>query len=251
MLFHHLRADGVGVGSASQVWRILAAHGLNTAAKRYAVMGMAMGLEHPDNVFTPAQLHRGGIGRLDASGPGDLVQLDCFQVGRLKESRIGRHRIPGVVWQYTAIDVASSFLWAQLHVTRHNPSPTHTSALAVTVARDLAGWGWVWQKATTDNGNEFIAAEFTATLERLGVTQRRIRAGRPQSNGKVEQVQATILREFWQPIFTTYQEPSISGLRRDLDTYVEYYNQHRPHTGRWNNGQPPAAIITPNTGNQP
>lgn len=251
MLFFHLRRDGVEVGSASQVWRILKAHGINTAGKRYQLMGMAMGLEHPDNMFTPAQMHRARPGRLEAVRPGELVQFDCFHVGSLKEARLGRDKIPGVVWQYTAIDVASSFLWAQLFVTPRNPSPVHTSALAHTVARDLAGWGWEWEAATTDNGNEFRSEEFTTTLEKLDVGHRRIRSGRPQTNGKVEQVQNTILREFWQPIFTTYREPSITGLRADLAEWVDYYNQERPHGGRWNNGQPPAVIMIPNTGNQP
>ena len=231
MLFHYLTGDGVAVGSASQIWRILAAHGLNTAPKRYELMSLAMGLEHPDNVFTPAQMHRARPGRLEAS-PGDLVQMDCFHLGRLKETRLGRHRVPGVVWQYSAIDVASSYLWAQLHVTAHNPAAVHTSALAVTVAQDLAAWGWEWTQASTDNGNEFVATEFTEALEGLGVKHRRIRAGRPQSNGKVEQVQGTILREFWQPIFATYREPSITGLRRDLEDWVAHYNKERPHTGR-------------------
>jgi hypothetical protein len=43
-----------------------------------------------------------------------------------------------------------------------------------------------------------------------------------------------------------YTEPSITGLRRDLNAYVTYYNQHRPHHGRWNQGATPATIMVPN-----
>jgi hypothetical protein len=48
--------------------------------------------------------------------PGQLVQLDCFCIGRLSGTK-------GTVWQYTAIDVASAYTWATLQVTRRNPQP--------------------------------------------------------------------------------------------------------------------------------
>ena len=44
---------------------------------------------------------------MDASQPGEKVQLDCFYVGRLSGTK-------GTVWQYTAIDVASAYTWAEL-----------------------------------------------------------------------------------------------------------------------------------------
>jgi transposase InsO family protein len=172
-------------------------------------------------------------------------------LGRSKETRLGTGKKPGVVWQYTAIDVASSFIWAQLATTAHNPSAVHTSALAIRVADDLARWGWTWSKASTDHGNEFVAARFKDTLKDLGVEHRLIAPGRPQSNGKVEQAHNTLLQELWKPAFTQYQQPSITGLRADLEHYLDHYNSHRPHGGKWNNGQPPANIITPNSGNTP
>ena len=69
--------------------------------------------------------------------PGQLVQLDCFCIGRLSGTK-------GTVWQYTAIDVASAFTWATLQVTRRNPSATWTSQLARQVAADLAARGGGW-----------------------------------------------------------------------------------------------------------
>ena len=194
-----------------------------------------------------ARPDRAPIGRLDATVPGDLVQLDCFHVGSFKETRLRQgkqHR--GQIWQYTAIDVASSWLWAELHATHHNPSPTITTHLAHRVATDLTHWGWTWKAATTDNGNEYRAQLFADTLTTLGVKHRYIKAGRPQTNGKVERVQRTLLEEFYQPTLIGYTEPSITGLRRDLNHYVAYYNHQRPHHGRWNQGATPATIMTPN-----
>ena len=241
-----LVARRVPVGSASQVWRILRAHRLNTRRLRYRLLAATQGLADADQhqTLTPGR-SRPWRGTLKADKPGDLVQMDCFQVGRLKEARLGAGKRPGMVWQYTAIDVASSFTWAEIHTTAHNPSAVHTTALAYRVAEDLARWGWQWKTISTDRGNEFRAGSFTTALVDLGVTHRFIPPGRPQSNGKVEQVQATILEECWKPVFIGYHQPSITGLRDDLTQFLDYYNHHRPHQGKWNQGQPPTNITHP------
>lgn len=250
-LFFELTGRGIGVGSVSGVWRILVAHGLNTRRARWAVMTAARGLTEAHLDPGSRKWRENWIGQLDAEIPGDLVQMDCFQLGRLKEARLGVRKQPAMVWQYTAIDVASSFVWASVHSTVHNPSSTHTTALAHQVAADLAHWGWTLKAVTTDRGTEFRNQAFTNTITTHGAQHRLIAPGRPQTNGKVEQVQDTILRECWQPSFVGYVQPSITGARIDLTQFLHYYNHHRPHGGKWNNGTPPAQIIIPNTGNQP
>lgn len=248
-LFFELTRRGVEVGSMSQVWRILRAHHLNTRGRRWRLMAAARGMDAALEAL-PAR-SRSRVGVLDAEQPGDLIQMDCFHIGGLKEARLGPTKKPGVVWQYTAIDVASSFCWAELHTTAHNPSGLHTTALAHRVAADLAAWGWPFKQVSTDRGNEFVDHRFTRTLTDLGVRHRLIAPGRPQSNGKVEQVQDTILEECWKPAFVAAAQPSITGLRQELDTFLDHYNHQRPHGGKWNKGHTPAEIITPNPGNQP
>lgn len=233
------------VVSASKVWRVLVKHRLNTRQLRYALLDQHRTGPVPSIVVAPSRRPR--VGRLDADVPGDLVQLDCLHIGSFKETKVGRNKhAKGQIWQYTAIDVASSYTWAELHTTPHNPDPALTSRLAHRVAADLTTWGWRWKAATTDNGNEFRAATFRDTLEGLGVEHRFIKAGRPQTNGKAERVQGTMIQELYQPTLTNYVEPSITGLRRDLAAYLTYYNHTRRHYGRWNKGTPPATIITPN-----
>ncbi len=248
-LFYELGRRGVAAGSMSQVWRILRSHQLNTRSKRWRLIAASRGMDVA-TVPLPAS-NRPRVGMLAAHQPGDLVQMDCFHLGTMKEARLGKLKIPGVVWQYTAIDVASSFLWAELHTTARNPSAIHTTLLAQRVAADLAAWGWPFQQVSTDRGNEFIDHRFTDTLRQLGVRHRLIPPGRPQSNGKVEQVQDTILEECWKPFFVGSTQPSITAARQALDQSLDTYNHHRPHTGRWNQGQTPAQIIIPNPGNQP
>ncbi len=234
---------GTGVGH-SKVWRILCRHRLNTRRLRYALLTHHRGSVDGFEISDRAHLY---VGELEASEPGDLVQFDCFHVGSFKETRLRKGKaVRGQIWQYTAIDVASSYVWATLAATTHNPSPAIASELAHRVAADLTQHGWDWHAASTDNGNEFRAHVFRDTLESLGVEHRFIKAGRPQSNGKVERVQRTILEECYQPALIGYVEPSITGLRTDLAAYLVDYNHHRPHHGKWNKGATPASILIPN-----
>jgi transposase InsO family protein len=229
--------------SPSKVWRTLRRHRLNTKALRYLLLRV-----HRDGAPPMREPIKAWIGELDATVPGDLVQMDCFHVGSFKETRLGAGKAQrGHIWQYTAIDVASSWTWAELWATGHNPSAAITSQLAHRVAADLTTWGWDWRAVTTDNGNEYRAQQFGDTMTELGVEHRFIRAGRPQTNGKVERVQGTILQECYQPALLNYTTPSITGLRRDLEDYLIHYNWKRAHRGKWNQGRTPAAIIIPDT----
>ncbi len=144
----------------------------------------------------------------------------------------------GRVWQYTAIDVRSGFLWAEVHVTPLNPAARHCSALVRRLARELASAGWTLQAITTDKGSEFRAA-----VAATGGEQRFIRAGRPQTNGAVEQVQKTILEECWRPSFARSLVPKYTALRRDLTRYLAYFNWHRARTGRHTKGEVPEEVV--------
>ena len=164
------------------------------------------------------------------------MQLDCFHVGQLAGSG-------GRTWQYTAIDVASSYTWATLHNTPRNPAARHTAALAQQVAADLARHGWRLARVSTDNAGEFTSATFTAALRRAGVRHMRIRAGRPQSNGCVERVHQTILEECCCPTFARALVPHFTALRTDLARYLEYDDHGGAHTGRRTQGRTPAQVL--------
>jgi transposase InsO family protein len=214
--------------SANGVWRVLRRHGLNTRAKR---LGLIAGYAADSEPVPPPTPER----HIQADHPGELVQFDCFKIGRL-------HGTKGVVWQYTAIDVASAYTWADVWVSAHNPSGKFTSLLARRVASDLARRGWRLEAVSVDGGTEF-AGEFAATLASLDVERRRIPAGRPQSNGCVERVQGTILEECWKQAFARNLTPRYTGLREDLARYLRYYNTDRAHTGRRTQGRTPDAVL--------
>ncbi|MHB8509625.1 MAG: helix-turn-helix domain-containing protein [Candidatus Dormibacteria bacterium] len=216
--------------SATGVYKTLRRHGLNTSLKR---LSLVAGYAAPPEPEAPPMLPPA---HLDVEKPGDLVQFDCFHIGRLTGTK-------GKVWQYTAIDVSSSFVWAEVHRTELNPSARFTSALARRVADDLAAAGWTLKAAMTDNGSEFKSHEFGNAVRATGAKQRFIHAGRPQTNGCVERVQRTILEECWRPTFARSLVPKYTALRRDLEYYLSYYNWDRGHTGRRSNGQPPAVAV--------
>jgi transposase InsO family protein len=228
-----LRRDKWGgiVLSPNGVWKVLRRHGLSTRAKR---LGLVAGYAAPPEPSRPTDPEPER--HLQVDHPGEMVQMDCFSIGRLSGSK-------GVAWQYTAIDVASSWCWAEVHLTPRNPSARWTSELAKRVAADLAARGYELEKVMTDNASEFRSQDFERAVERVGARHVFIRAGRPQTNGCVERVQETILEECWKPAFARFLIPKYTGLRLDLERYLRYYNTDRAHTGRWNKGRTPEEIL--------
>jgi transposase InsO family protein len=218
------------VVSPNGVWKLLRRHGLNTRAKR---LGLIAGYAAP---YEPPR-DPGPEQHIDVDRPGELVGMDCFYVGRLRGT-------DGAIWQLTAIDVYSSYAWAELVICKQgNPTAKQTSALARRVARELKAAGWRLERVLSDNGNEFRGQPFSATLARLNARHSRIHAGRPQTNGHVEALHKTILDECWRPAFARYLYPRLMGLRRELDTYLRFYNTDRVHHGRLTRGRIPADII--------
>jgi transposase InsO family protein len=218
------------VVSANGVWRALRRHGLNTRAKRLSLVAGYRAPYEPPREPAPEP-------HIDVERPGELVGMDCFYVGRLRGTE-------GAVWQLTAIDVCSSFAWAELVVCREgNPTAKQTSKLARRVARELKAAGWRLERVLCDNGNEFRGPLFHAPLEQLGARVTHIHAGRPQTNGHVEALHKTILDECWRPAFARYLYPRLTGLRRELERYLAFYNLDRIHHGRLTRGRIPAEIV--------
>lgn len=82
------------VVSANGVYKVLCRHGLNTRARRLALVAGYRAPTQPERPPEPEP-------HVESTRPGELVGIDCFFVGRL-------HGTKGAVWQLTAIDTYSS-----------------------------------------------------------------------------------------------------------------------------------------------
>jgi transposase InsO family protein len=219
--------------SPNGVWRVLRRHGLN---RRISRLSLVSGYAAPPEPERPTPLEARHV---EVTRPGELVGFDCFHVGRLAGTT-------GRVWQYTAIELASSYVWAELATTPLNPSAARTSALARRVAADLRAHGWRLERALSDNGSEFRSQVFGDTVRELKATQTFVRAGRPATNGAVERVPRTILEECWRPSFARSLVPKLTkltGLTRDLAAYLRFYNEERARTGRLTQGKTPLEAL--------
>ncbi len=101
------------------------------------------------------------------------------------------------------------------------------------------------ERVLTDNGFCYKCRLFSQTLTAVGITHKKIRPYRPQTNGKVERFNRTLLDEW------AYLRPYTSNNERTeaLTDFLHTYNHHRCHTAL--GGHPPisrvnnAAVNTP------
>ena len=133
-----------------------------------------------------------------------------------------------------------------LSVTAHRPVTGPIVVDTFTAATTIFG---VPFSTLTDNGLVFTTRfahggntsrnGFETLLARLGVKQKNSKPNHPTTCGKVERFQQTMKR--W-----LAQQPrpaSLTGLQHQLDTFVEIYNQQRPHRSLPNRATP-AVIYT-------
>ena len=233
-----LARQGVRVAPTT-AYRILRRANLGTAKLRLAVLenhvAATKGLL---TQRTRRQLiaAKGGPRHVQASRPGELVCLDTFYVGKLKGV--------GKVWQYTACDAATSFALARLMP--GNPNSTKAKAfLTETVIPFFDNAALPLQRVLTDRGSEY-KGEFSKACRNSGVRQTRIKPRHAWTNGFVERLQGTILREHWRIAFRRHYFTSLRQLQRSLDNFLDFYNWHRPHLGYRTRGRTPGQTLLAN-----
>lgn len=229
-----LARDGVEV-AASTVYRILRRASLNTTKLRLAVLekhsAVTKGLL-TERTRRAVQKAKSRSRHVEASVPGELVSLDTFYVGKLKGV--------GKIWQYTACDAACSFGLARLST--ELSSEQAAAFLGELVMPFYAGYGLPLQRVLTDGGSEFKAA-FSKFCSDNDVTQTRIKPRHPWTNGFVERLQGTVLREHWRIAFRRQYFTKLTQLQRSLERFLEFYNWHRPHTGYRTQGRTPGQTL--------
>jgi transposase InsO family protein len=86
----------------------------------------------------------------------------------------------------------------------------------------------------TDNGPAYRSIVHAALCRRLGIRHIFTRPYRPRTNGKVERLIQTLLREW--AYAAAY--PTSAARTRALTGYLDWYNTTRPHKSL--DGKPPA-----------
>jgi len=78
----------------------------------------------------------------------------------------------------------------------------------------------------SDNGPQYLSTEFRSTLRDQEVAHSRIRAGHPQSHGKIERFHKTLKSE----CVRTQALGGFEEAKTGLGTYVHTYNNERLHS---------------------
>jgi transposase InsO family protein len=202
------------------------------------------------------------IRRYEREQPGELVHVDIKKLGniphgggwrvvgqraddankRATATRRGHNYKPVIGYSYihTAIDDHSRLAYSEVLPDERGRT---AAAFWLRAYSWFADQGVVIERVLTDNGSSYVSFEFRDALRATGVAHRRIRPYRPQTNGKVERFNRTLLAEW------AYCKPyrSESARRAALPTWLHVYNHHRPHTSL--RGQPPATRV-PNLSGQ-
>lgn len=175
------------------------------------------------------------VRRYEHDAPGDLVHVDIKKLGRIPDG--GGHRIHGRqqgkknrrsikhgYWYiHNAVDDHSRLAYSELlsdekketAVAFWNRAQAYFESAGITITRVL-----------TDNGSCYRSQVFAKTLTDAAITHKRTRPYRPQTNGKVERFNRTMLEEW------AYAQPYLSESERAaaFPDFLHNYNHHRGHT---------------------
>jgi transposase InsO family protein len=181
------------------------------------------------------------IRRYEHDRPGAMLHVDVKKLGNIPDGggwrflgraqggrnkhlhRPGNHPQTGHAFVHTVIDDHSRVAYAEIH-------DDETAVTATAVLRRAVAWfaarGVTTQRVLSDNGACYRSNLWRQTCLELGISHRRTRPYRPQTNGKIERFHRT-LADGWaySRLYNTE-----SARRGALPRWIHEYNHHRPHT---------------------
>jgi transposase InsO family protein len=216
----------------STVQKHLVAHGLGKRSERLAraaaITAATTGLEtdaaRDDKLFGFC---------LATGGPGELVCLDSFYIGKLKGV--------GKVYQLSAIDVFTR--WAIVMIVIGPVDHTHSIRFIDHILRAYRRHGVKVRAVLTDNGPEYIASDFRAHLAAKQLGHQRIPARSPNHNAVCERFHQTILQECWRPAFHRRHFTSTRQLQAEADSWLVTYHRRRRNHGDYMRGRTPHEVL--------
>jgi transposase InsO family protein len=197
--------------------------------------------------------------RYEHPHPGSLLHVDVTKFGNIPDGGgwryVGRlqgnhnrqstrdrtgikarkyHPKLGTAFVHTVIDDHSRVAYAEIHA-------DEKAATAVGVLHRAVAWfaarGVIVERVLSDNGSCYRSFAWREACAELGVTAKRTRPYRPQTNGKIERFHRT-LNDGW--AYARFYE---STTQRDeaLPAWLHFYNHHRAHSAI--GGQPPVTRL--------
>ena len=104
-----------------------------------------------------------------------------------------------------------------------------TAATAIAVLRRAVAWfnarGVQIDRVLSDNGSAYKSRLWHSTCAELGITVKKTRPYRPQTNGKLERFHRTMAAWCFDRFY-----PTEAARRTALPAWLHHYNHHRPHT---------------------
>lgn len=186
------------------------------------------------------------IRRYEHDHPGSMIHVDVKKIGNIPDGGgwrfVGRQQgernrsaTPGKdrnAWRnplmrpafvHTVIDDNSRVAYAETH-------DDETAATAIGVLRRAVAWfaarGVTVERVLSDNGSAYRSHAWRDACAELGITPKKTRPYRPQTNGKIERFHRT-LADGW--AFSRHYNTE-AARRAALPAWLHHYNHHRPHT---------------------
>ena len=196
--------------------------------------------------------------RYERQRPGELIHVDVTKFGNIPDGggwrfvgiqqgfrnraatapRVGKttkgNPKIGTCFVHTVIDDHSRVAYAECH-------DDETAVTAVGVLYRAVAWfadrGIEVERVMSDNGSAYVSHLWRDTCLELGITHKRIRPRRPQTNGKIERLHRT-MSDGW-----AYKKlyGSEHARRAALPGWLHQYNHHRPHSAL--GGLPPISRL--------
>lgn len=236
-LSNELRKIGVFVSSTG-VRGIMLRHNLETFQKRLERLDQEFNhgrvlTEKQIQALEKKKIRDEVMGEIETHHPGYLGSQDTFYVGHVKG--IGR------IYQQTFVDTYSKIAMCKLYTTK---TPiTAADLLNDKVVPYFESSGLFVLRMLTDRGTEYCGRpeqhDYQLFLAIHDIDHTRTKAQHPQTNGICERFHKTILNEFYQIAFRKKIYTTLAELQRDLEEWLEYYNERRTHQGKICNGRTP------------
>lgn len=235
---NELRKKGIFISAAGIrcVWK---RHDLEVFEKR--LKALEARIAQDGLILTEAQLialerkkeKREAFGEIETEHPGYLGSQDTYYVGTIKG--VGR------IYQQTFIDTYTRVAFAKLYDSKH--AITSADLLNDRVLPFFEEHQIPLLRILTDRGSEYKGRvenhQYELYLQLEGIEHSKTQVRRPQSNGICERLHRTMQDEFYAVAFRKKLYENLEQLQKDLDEWVSFYNNERPHSGRYCYGKTP------------